>query len=84
MLTRRDFLAASSAAFATQLFGEPKSSKTPDAALAEKVQDRMLEAGFLIGLGGFYGNVLRIQPPLIISDEDLDRACAALDGALGV
>src|SRR5258705_1123813 len=33
MLTRRDFLAASSAAFATQLFGEPKSSKTPDAAL---------------------------------------------------
>ena len=60
-----------------------RAAKTPDAALAEKVQDRMLEAGFLIGLGGFYGNVLRFQPPLIISDEDLDRACAALDGALG-
>src|SRR5262249_47932 len=33
MLTRRTFLAASSAAFATQLFGAPKNSKTPDSAL---------------------------------------------------
>src|SRR6185436_2894126 len=33
MLTRRDFLAASSAAAATQLFGAPSTSKTPDAAL---------------------------------------------------
>jgi TldD protein len=33
MLTRRHFLAASSAAVAAQLFGAPKTSKTPDAAL---------------------------------------------------
>jgi 4-aminobutyrate aminotransferase / (S)-3-amino-2-methylpropionate transaminase / 5-aminovalerate transaminase len=59
-----------------------RDAKTPDAALAERVQDRMLEAGFLIGVGGFYGNVLRIQPPLIAPDEDLDRGVEALAEAL--
>ncbi|MBI2815782.1 MAG: aspartate aminotransferase family protein [Acidobacteria bacterium] len=59
-----------------------RDAKTPDAAAAERVQDRMLEQGFLIGVGGAYGNVLRIQPPLVTPDEDLDRAVEALDKAL--
>jgi 4-aminobutyrate aminotransferase-like enzyme len=42
----------------------------------------MLEEGFLAGVGGYYGNVLRVQPPLVIEDADLDRAVAALDRAL--
>ena len=57
--------------------------KTPDAAAAERVQDRMLEAGFLIGVGGTYGNVLRVQPPLVIGEEALERAVGALDRVLG-
>ena len=56
--------------------------KTPAPEAAERIQDRMLEAGFLIGVGGTYGNVLRVQPPLVISDEALDCAVAALDRAL--
>jgi 2,3-bisphosphoglycerate-dependent phosphoglycerate mutase len=48
---------------------------------AERIQDRMLAAGFLIGVGGTYGNVLRVQPPLVISDEALDCAVVALDRA---
>ena len=56
--------------------------KTPDAAAAERVQDLMLEAGFLIGVGGTYGNVLRVQPPLVIGEEALERAVGALDRAL--
>jgi 4-aminobutyrate aminotransferase/(S)-3-amino-2-methylpropionate transaminase len=59
-----------------------RDRKTPDPATAGKLQDRMLEEGFLIGVGGYYGNVLRIQPPLVISDEDLDRSLDALDEAL--
>ena len=43
----------------------------------------MLEEGFLAGVGGYHGNVLRVQPPLVIEDADLDRAVAALDRALG-
>ncbi len=60
-----------------------RQKKTPDAETAERVQDRMLAAGFLIGVGGTYGNVLRVQPPLVIGEEALERAVRALDGALG-
>jgi 4-aminobutyrate aminotransferase / (S)-3-amino-2-methylpropionate transaminase / 5-aminovalerate transaminase len=56
-----------------------RERKTPDAKRAEKIQDLMLERGFIVGLGGYHGNVLRIQPPLVIDDADLDRGIAALD-----
>ena len=36
----------------------------------------------LIGVGGQAGNVVRIQPPLVIADDDLDRAVEILDDAL--
>ena len=60
-----------------------QAKKTPDAEAAERIQDRMLEAGFLIGVGGTYGNVLRVQPPLVIGEEALDQAVEALDRAMG-
>ncbi len=56
-------------------------AKSPDASRAARIQDRLLADGFLIGLGGYHGNVLRLQPPLVISDEELDQAVAALDAA---
>lgn len=59
-----------------------REKKTPDPKRAEKVQDLMLERGFLVGVGGYHGNVLRIQPPLVIEDADLDRGFAALDEIL--
>lgn len=63
-------------------FVSDRSRKTPDAKRTERVQDLMLERGFLVGVGGYHGNVLRIQPPLVIDDVDLDRGFAALDGIL--
>jgi 4-aminobutyrate aminotransferase len=59
-----------------------RDRKTPAGEAAGAIQVRMLEEGFLIGVGGFHGNVLRVQPPLVIDDADLDRAVAALDRAL--
>jgi 4-aminobutyrate aminotransferase/(S)-3-amino-2-methylpropionate transaminase len=59
-----------------------RTAKTPDAGLAGRVQDRMLERGFLTGVGGYHGNVLRFQPPLVIADADLDRAIDALAESL--
>lgn len=40
------------------------------------------EAGVLIGVGGLHGNVLRIQPPLIVDDAQLARIAEALRNAL--
>lgn len=59
-----------------------RARKTPAGESAALVQDLLLEDGFLIGVGGYHGNVLRLQPPLVIGDEDLDRSVAALDRAL--
>jgi 4-aminobutyrate aminotransferase len=56
--------------------------KTPANTEADKVRALMREKGFLIGLGGTYGNVLRIQPPLVIEAKDLLRAVTALGECL--
>lgn len=57
-------------------------ARTPAADLAEAVQAACLRKGVLIGVGGVYGNVVRLQPPLVISREQIDVALAALKKAL--
>ncbi|MEW6549959.1 MAG: aspartate aminotransferase family protein [Spirochaetota bacterium] len=54
------------------------AAKTPAAEEAGKIKAMMRQKGFLIGAGGTYGNVLRMQPPLVISSEELSAAVAAL------
>lgn len=57
-------------------------SRTPDPQRARDVRRRCREAGVLIGVGGIDGNVLRIQPPLVITEADLGEALGALGAAL--
>jgi 4-aminobutyrate aminotransferase len=54
---------------------------TPAAAEAEAVRDFCLRQGVLIGVGGVFGNVVRMQPPLVISRQQLDRALDVLEQA---
>ncbi|MCL5960296.1 MAG: hypothetical protein M1358_13470 [Chloroflexi bacterium] len=39
-------------------------------------------AALLLGTGGVFGNVIRFQPPLVISEEEIERAVDAIDKAL--
>jgi 4-aminobutyrate aminotransferase / (S)-3-amino-2-methylpropionate transaminase / 5-aminovalerate transaminase len=55
------------------------SKKTPAQKQAAAVKANMRSRGYLIGLGGIYRNVLRIQPPLIITSDEIDRAAGALE-----
>jgi 4-aminobutyrate aminotransferase-like enzyme len=55
---------------------------TPAASEAESLRDSLLKQGLLVGVGGIYGNVVRFQPPLIISKEQLDRAINLFAGSL--
>jgi 4-aminobutyrate aminotransferase len=56
--------------------------KTPAPAEAEAVRDELLRQGVLVGVGGVYGNVIRFQPPLVITKAQIDRAVEAFDAAL--
>src|SRR6266852_5770631 len=55
---------------------------TPANTEAEAVRDALLRQGVLVGVGGVYGNVVRFQPPLIITREQIDRAIDAFSTEL--
>jgi len=57
-------------------------AKTPAADEANAIRTNCLEKGLLIGIGGVWGNVLRIQPPLVITDRQLEKAVAILEEAI--
>jgi 4-aminobutyrate aminotransferase/(S)-3-amino-2-methylpropionate transaminase len=55
---------------------------TPASAEAEAIRDSLLGQGVLVGVGGIYGNVVRFQPPLVITQQQIDRALEAFATAL--
>ena len=58
-----------------------RDTREPDPKLAKAVQSKMMEAGVLIAITGIYGCVLRITPPLVISEDQIDASLEALDEA---
>ncbi|WP_306061715.1 aspartate aminotransferase family protein [Natronococcus wangiae] len=57
-------------------------SPAPDPALARTIASRLVDAGIVIGVGGFYKSTLRIQPPLTIEREQLEAIVTGLREAL--
>jgi 4-aminobutyrate aminotransferase-like enzyme len=56
--------------------------QSPDAAQA--VTSAAFDRGLLLLSCGLHGNVLRLLPPLTVTDEELDRGLSILDEALAV
>ncbi|HET9017884.1 MAG TPA: aspartate aminotransferase family protein [Thermomicrobiaceae bacterium] len=59
-----------------------RQTREPAPAQAAAVRAYCREQGVLIGVGGQAGNVLRIQPPLTISEGELERALDAIGQGL--
>ena len=59
-----------------------RDSKEPATAETAAIMERTKERGLLIGKGGFYGNVLRLKPPMCITREDADFIVSTLDAVL--
>ena len=57
-------------------------TKEPAGGATEAVVNACRDAGLLVGRGGAFNNVIRIQPPLIISATQVDDALAMFDSAL--
>ena len=55
---------------------------TPATSKAEAIRESLFKKGVLVGVGGVYGNVIRFQPPLVISREQIDHALDAFVAAL--
>ncbi len=58
------------------------ADKTPAAAEAQEVRRLCREAGILIGVGGSLVNVARLQPTLIINEEECEKVLEVLERAL--
>ncbi len=61
---------------------DDRASKAPGTALTGRVLDELKNLGALVGKGGPAGNVLRIKPPFVLTEEDVDFGLAAMDEAL--
>jgi 4-aminobutyrate aminotransferase-like enzyme len=56
--------------------------KAPAADVAKRLEKRILSHGTLMSTTGVNGNVLRVTPPLVITDGQITRACDAIEQAL--
>jgi 4-aminobutyrate aminotransferase/(S)-3-amino-2-methylpropionate transaminase len=59
-----------------------RAAMTPAPDVAVRLRAACRERGLMVGIGGFFGNVVRIQPPLVITAEQLADAVGTLDEAL--
>jgi 4-aminobutyrate aminotransferase-like enzyme len=66
---------------AMELVSDP-GTKQPDADLAKRTIELARERGLLLLACGMYGNVLRLLPPLIEADGEVDEGLSILEGAL--
>jgi 4-aminobutyrate aminotransferase/(S)-3-amino-2-methylpropionate transaminase len=60
-------------------FVEPVDRFTPSPDITRKVVQGCAEHGVLLGKLGLYGNVIRIAPPLIITQAEIDVALDVFD-----
>ena len=61
---------------------EDRKSKEPAAKRANLLIEVLRKDQLLIGKGGLYGNTLRIAPPMLVEESQIDEALHKLDGAL--
>ncbi|UCH37615.1 MAG: aspartate aminotransferase family protein [Candidatus Bathyarchaeota archaeon] len=61
---------------------QTKASKTPAPEKCKLIRQRCAENGLIVGTGGFWSNVIRIQPPLTISKDAVDAGVAIFEKAV--
>ena len=60
------------------------SQRTPNPGLARTVVNIMAERGVLLSTDGPHGNVIKIKPPLVLDEADIDMTIRLMGDALAV
>ena len=63
-------------------FVHPEDGRTPWPEITKAFVMAAAQRGMLLGKLGFYGNVVRLAPPLVIKREEIDIAVQIMDEAL--
>jgi 4-aminobutyrate aminotransferase-like enzyme len=61
----------------TEIVGD-RATREPDGARAHDLQRELRRRGVLVGLGGRYGNVLKLSPPLVVDEGRLFEGLATI------
>ena len=54
----------------------------PNGDAAGRIMEQARAAGLLVGKGGLYGNVIRIAPPMTVTEAEIDEAGTTLAGII--
>lgn len=58
------------------------AARTPAPEQAKKLRTLCRESGMLVGIGGAFNNVIRVQPPLVLTEAQAHKACDILEDSL--
>ena len=60
-----------------------KASKEPAPELTKKMIDVAAQNGLLVGSVGIFGNVIRVAPPLVITEAEAHESLDIFEKSLG-
>ena len=63
-------------------FVKDKKTKEPAPELIRPIIDRCAENGLLVGSVGIFGNVIRVAPPLVITEAEAHESCDIMEKVL--
>ena len=61
---------------------EDRTTKAPAPAKASAFSEACKRRSLLVGKGGLYGNTVRIAPPMLVDEAQIDHACDVMDQAM--
>jgi 4-aminobutyrate aminotransferase-like enzyme len=61
---------------------EDKKTKEPAPRLTQEIVLRCADKGLLVGIVGLYGNVIRVGPPLVITDDEVEESLDIMEEVL--
>lgn len=60
-----------------------REARTPDPEGAARAVRELRNRGVLVGRGGRYGNVLKLSPPLVVEEQELELGLTTIEEVLG-